>query len=62
MLLVESGITDILIEPSATVLQTDREDWEPGTDRADDRQCARGRMQLQQPVDGSERGGARDAD
>lgn len=33
MLLVESGITDILIEPSATVLQTDREDWEPGTDR-----------------------------
>lgn len=33
MLMVESGISDIMIEQSDSVLQTDREDWDPGTDR-----------------------------
>lgn len=33
-LLVESGIQDVELEPNdSAVLQTDREDWEPGTDR-----------------------------
>ena len=32
-LLVESGITDFLIEENTATLQADREDWEPGTDR-----------------------------
>ncbi|NLS84142.1 MAG: hypothetical protein GXZ14_00810 [Ruminococcaceae bacterium] len=32
-LLVASGISDFIIEPSAAVLQTDREDWDTGTDR-----------------------------
>lgn len=32
-LLVESGIADVEIETNGAVLQTDREDWEPGTDR-----------------------------
>lgn len=32
-LLIESGIQDVELEPSEAVLQTDREDWEPGADR-----------------------------
>lgn len=32
-LLVEAGITDVLIEDNPAALQADREDWEPGTDR-----------------------------
>lgn len=32
-LLVESGIQDVEIEANDAVLQTDREDWQPGTDR-----------------------------
>lgn len=32
-LLVEAGITDFLIEANTAMLQADREDWEPGTDR-----------------------------
>lgn len=32
-LLVESGITDFLIEENTATLQADREDWDPGTDR-----------------------------
>ena len=32
-LLIESGITDYIIEPSDATIRTDREDWEPGTSR-----------------------------
>ena len=33
LLLVESGITDFIVESNTATLQADREDWEPGTDR-----------------------------
>lgn len=32
-LLIESGITDYIIEPNDATIRTDREDWEPGTSR-----------------------------
>lgn len=34
-LLIESGITDYIIEPSDATIRTAREDWEPGTSRMD---------------------------
>lgn len=34
-LLIESGITDFIIEPSDATIRTAREDWEPGTSRMD---------------------------
>ena len=32
-LMIESGITDYMVEANTATLQADREDWEPGTDR-----------------------------